>query len=862
MAATVADLVAVLRADISQFQAQMGKAEAQMKGASASTAAYSKLATTAFLAIGAAAAIGIVKAISATEKYAMSVKTLQRTTGLAAESASALIGAGKEVGVSVDNMNIGFGLLDKSIANNAKNFQKYGISVQDAQGATLPFDQILGNVADKYVALGGGVQGAALAMNVFGRSGKTLIPLLAQGSQGIKDMEAKAKELGLVIGQDTVDSAYKLIKAQREMGEAWEGLQIRIGTQFLPVATALIHGLTDLIMVIDKVPGPILAMAGGFLVLTGVIAGVMKFSAWIKTTWANMFAGATGATSASELAAEAAGIQMKATLALTEAIQGLATALGVELPAAAAAADEALAGYGATESGLLVPTDTLAASNTALAASEDVVAGSSVAAGGALKGLLGTLGAMAQEFAVVGAVVGAAYVAYELWKDSVQGSKDYAAQVAADVSTLQFGGSKAKEVRALAAQSTTAPESFTRRGMTFTKGQDLGFTVQWAQQTKDINAARAAVKQYDQAMQDAQASSMKLATSFAASVKGQDPTALFSDMGDAVTKANASIDSLSGSVSDFDKMSGQDLTSTMDTLSGVVNNQKSTLQDVENAYGKALSDVTAAGQKWRESIVSNFGGASGVMQKFAGQAKVNFGDLKKSLSDYSNDLKGWQSDFQTIMKGGGKSAADFLNDMQQMGLGSKGIMDAVAKQPKKIRDEFIKQYNAVNGQTKTLGDQIANALGPPLLKIQHMLENMLRVMQGLPPIDFDITPAQRKIQTLVNELTTHGMTLHGFMGMQGWVPRSGRRQHEGGMVAHEGGAVKMHMGGGLRSDERSAILQVGEYVVRRSAVQRVGLQALEAINRGQGGGDIHVHVDVDGRQIAKAIVRSEGRRVS
>lgn len=67
-----------------------------------------------------------------------------------------------------------------------------------------------------------------------------------------------------------------------------------------------------------------------------------------------------------------------------------------------------------------------------------------------------------------------------------------------------------------------------------------------------------------------------------------------------------------------------------------------------------------------------------------------------------------------------------------------------------------------------------------------------------------------------------------------------RKQHTGGMILHDGGGVletaaKYHSGN-LASDEVPAILQRGEYVIQRSAVQKIGVHALDQINRMHAGG--------------------------
>ena len=63
------------------------------------------------------------------------------------------------------------------------------------------------------------------------------------------------------------------------------------------------------------------------------------------------------------------------------------------------------------------------------------------------------------------------------------------------------------------------------------------------------------------------------------------------------------------------------------------------------------------------------------------------------------------------------------------------------------------------------------------------------------------------------------------------IPGIGMVVHQGGYIMHSGGPVRMH-GGGLKADERPAILQTGEYVLRRDAVRKIGLSNLDRMNTG------------------------------
>lgn len=189
-------------------------------------------------AAAATAAIG--GAVHATQDWATGVRQLQTVTGLTAEEASALAGAGSELGLTVDQLTSGFGLLAKAIVNGSTGLEQYGIETRDAAGEVLPFQDVLANISDKFLTLPEGPERAAFAMNVFGRSGRALIPILAQGSAGLAELEQKARDAGLVMSQEDVDASKALTVSQRELGAAFKGVAIQLGEVFIPAVTGLV----------------------------------------------------------------------------------------------------------------------------------------------------------------------------------------------------------------------------------------------------------------------------------------------------------------------------------------------------------------------------------------------------------------------------------------------------------------------------------------------------------------------------------------------------------------------------------------------------------------------------------------------
>ena len=57
--------------------------------------------------------------------------------------------------------------------------------------------EMLMRISDKYKKLGGGLESAAFAQQVLGKSFKALVPVLEKGSDGIKEMILEAEKMGL-----------------------------------------------------------------------------------------------------------------------------------------------------------------------------------------------------------------------------------------------------------------------------------------------------------------------------------------------------------------------------------------------------------------------------------------------------------------------------------------------------------------------------------------------------------------------------------------------------------------------------------------------------------------------------------------
>ena len=225
-------------------------------------------------------------AIGATQGLAAAISKIKREAGLTEEEASKLIFAFKHYGLSSDDASRSLGILAKKlkgvqdeetgVATGGKStaaiLADLGIKSVDAAGNLAPMGTIMPQIADVFKAMPDGISKTGLAMQLFGRSGKDMIPVLNQGSEGLKALGLDAEKLGVVMDEKAVVAAKNLTFAQRDLGEAFKGLQISVGTAIIPAMTALTLEFTNGVVAVRKYveegldrAGPLLAKFGDVL---------------------------------------------------------------------------------------------------------------------------------------------------------------------------------------------------------------------------------------------------------------------------------------------------------------------------------------------------------------------------------------------------------------------------------------------------------------------------------------------------------------------------------------------------------------------------------------------------------------------
>ena len=168
-----------------------------------------KIGGIGFAAIGAGAAtagaalVGI--AVHASEA-ADHLYHLSESTGVSARDLSGLSVVAKIGGVDIDTLAMGLERLDRNALMAAESpnlltngFRKLGIQVTDSNGHLKSTTELFSEVASRFSGMEDGATKTAIAMQLFGRSGAALIPVLDQGSEAIKYWIEYATKVGAVL---------------------------------------------------------------------------------------------------------------------------------------------------------------------------------------------------------------------------------------------------------------------------------------------------------------------------------------------------------------------------------------------------------------------------------------------------------------------------------------------------------------------------------------------------------------------------------------------------------------------------------------------------------------------------------------
>ena len=226
---------------------------------------------------GLAALVG--KTIEAGDKF----NDLSQRTGVSVESLAKFNKAAATSGTDIDAVAKALGKLSKGLYETATTgkgatsdaLKALGISAKDAAGNLKSADQVTLEIANKFKTMPDGVEKTALAMQLFGKSGAEMIPMLNEGGTAIESLSVK---MNAAFAKKADEYNDKLAALGGKVGALASGITVAL----LPALDAVTTVLTAVVDGFTSLPGPIQAIAGGlallavsFAVLAPIVASVI-----------------------------------------------------------------------------------------------------------------------------------------------------------------------------------------------------------------------------------------------------------------------------------------------------------------------------------------------------------------------------------------------------------------------------------------------------------------------------------------------------------------------------------------------------------------------------------------------------------
>lgn len=183
------------------------------------------------------AAAGVVLFARAVMKSIDEVEDLGRAvekTGLSIEKISGLKFAAALEDIDFDTLQQGLLHFNKALDENSKSFARIGVNIKG-----LSPEQTLDKTADAFAKMADGSGKSAIAMDLFGKSGAQLIPVLNQGTAGLADAARQAEQFGLIIRGPTLEASRKFKDQMDLLEQASKGATLQIATRMLPALTQI-----------------------------------------------------------------------------------------------------------------------------------------------------------------------------------------------------------------------------------------------------------------------------------------------------------------------------------------------------------------------------------------------------------------------------------------------------------------------------------------------------------------------------------------------------------------------------------------------------------------------------------------------
>ena len=242
-----------------QVKSAFSAVKAQAVNLANALATATRFAAGVAAVVAPAVAYGVKQAID----YADQISKASQRSGMAAEDFSALAYAAKLSDVEIEQLQV-------AIKSLGAWMEKTG-----QQGRS--FSDVISETADLFAKMEDGPKKVAIAVERFGKAGQSMIPLLNQGSEGLKKATEEARQFGVVISGKTAAAAEVFNDNLTRLATALKGAFVDGAERSLPLLNEITTKLVEFLKTSGLIAASVENTAKAINFLADSLKGVMPY---------------------------------------------------------------------------------------------------------------------------------------------------------------------------------------------------------------------------------------------------------------------------------------------------------------------------------------------------------------------------------------------------------------------------------------------------------------------------------------------------------------------------------------------------------------------------------------------------------
>jgi len=244
------------------------------------------------LAIGGAieAGRGIFELTKKTAEFGEEMLHTAQKTGMTVESIQRLRFAARQAGVDVDTLGNTFFMLEAHMGHGLqgtkpvlKALGKLGLTLSDLKRLSKDPLQAFYALQDHFSKIKNASILSSTAMDLFGRGGKAIIPLLKMGSKETRAWGEELQALGGILSEEDAEKSESFIQRLNLFDQAMAAISLKFGLAFMPAISRVLDRLLSFVKAmkpaaIDRFTDSIIRLIDMLPSLVGLLQNALDFT--------------------------------------------------------------------------------------------------------------------------------------------------------------------------------------------------------------------------------------------------------------------------------------------------------------------------------------------------------------------------------------------------------------------------------------------------------------------------------------------------------------------------------------------------------------------------------------------------------